>query len=306
MAALGALDAVRRQLLSRGRDSDVNELRLAGTLCGVSPHLADRTRQRCSALLEGVDPTTLDNPTGLAAVWEVGIKVAISSNTHAWNHFRGQPLSQWQAVTVLRTGSLKINISGTSNIDGRVKLLAARATLLELILRMTDVSLAGTRALAAGGGCLHTLDLSDSFHMTDAVLEPLSACSALKTLTLDNCTEVTDQGFEAVLTMLPILENLSLQGCQLTDLPEVGYLFIEGYGFTSDYGTKMTKYLRSLNLVNCTSISAPYLEQIVRDQGYLRKVSISPIHNTQPLRDFVQRRYGRRNIVTVVEDYADY
>lgn len=94
-AALGALDEVRRQLLQRGCEAGPDEIRLAATLSRVSKHLADRNRSRVSKLLDGTDPASLAF-TGLAAVWERGVKEAlVGVGEELFNWSVDLPLTQW-------------------------------------------------------------------------------------------------------------------------------------------------------------------------------------------------------------------
>lgn len=163
MAALPALDEVRRSLLKRGTAAETQELRLAGRLSCVSKHLRDKNRQRCRKLLDGIAPATLGYNLGtLRAVWERGMKealCALANGGELWSV--DKPLYEFDDVFAqTQKGGIDIGLTGANDED------------LEILTRCSAVV---------------ALRLTDC-HITDVGAQKLTAWPGLKNINLENCS----------------------------------------------------------------------------------------------------------------------
>jgi len=163
MAALPALDEVRRSLLKRGTAAETQELRLAGRLSCVSKHLRDKNRQRCRKLLDGVPPASLDynSKEGLMGVWERGVKevlCALVNGNELWSV--DKQLCEFDDVYSPTRGRIRIALTGANDED------------LQVLTRCSAVE---------------ELTLTDC-HITDVGAQKLTAWPGLKEVDLENCS----------------------------------------------------------------------------------------------------------------------
>lgn len=210
MAALQALDELRRCLLKRGCAADQGELRLAGTLSQVSKYLRDRNRSRVRKLLDGVAPDSLAYE-GFQAVWEQGVK--LSTSPAVFEVLGGDldtPIDKWLSLHLHPQGELYVCLGeeydvmddemwtalaawpnlqflevwsgevGHALTDAALRALATSDSLRGLCLSTNneggepsdDVTAGGIASL---GGCrfLTSLDLTTPYVLTDALLTTL-------------------------------------------------------------------------------------------------------------------------------------
>lgn len=221
MAALGALDEVRRQLLTRGFESDPNELRLAGRLSCVSPHLRDRNKQRVHGLLSSVDPSHLTY-TGLAAVWEFAAKAfLILVPVRTWEIDR--PIAQWDGARIHATpGKVSLLFEyydvPAVKTNNSLQALSAVNSLQRLNLRTILFPHSVYVGLLGWSTSLTHLNLAYCSNTADADLVWLARCTTLLALDLTSCNHVSDTGVVALAASCTDLQSLLLTYCgKVTD-----------------------------------------------------------------------------------------
>lgn len=280
MAALGALDQVRRQLLRRGRGCDRDELCLAATIARVSKSLRDRTRQRVRAVLDGVAPNSLRSPASTSAIWETVVKAQLLSCGFAesWNS-RLDERSFLGLVLRLPAGT-RYHHTISAPCVGEVTLTSARAPAHEQDLTVASIqSLCACNAIRSLNLVLKLLGSA-----TDEFIGALKDCASLKSLSCaqSSITGMQDAGgwFEEG---IPLHTCVALQTVDFSYCYQLHDMFLEQLGLCPALTTVTLKYCTKVTdagvgeLANCRNLTDLDLFSCIKVTG---KCAVRPTPDT--------------------------
>jgi hypothetical protein len=119
-------------------------------------------------------------------------------------------------ILILENNSRIRNYSPVEHTD-MIRIIASHCAQLRNLY--TCFGLTGIDLAALGAGCPHltTVEMMDA-EVTDDGIQKVARNGALRTLCVEGCVELTDEGLQAVVAFCPHLESVDLSACdELTD-----------------------------------------------------------------------------------------